>query len=135
MRVAPPVDVSEEEKRQLLSWSRGRSTQQRFVLRSKIVLLATDGLQNKDIAEKLHARPKTVTLWRSRFAVHRLAGIIKDAPRPGRKPRISQQKIDQVIDLTLRSKPRGSTHWSTRALAKETGLSNFTIYEIWKAHR
>src|SRR6266704_970009 len=117
MRVAAPVILSDRERDQLLSWSRGRSTPHRVVLRSKIVLMAAEGIQNKEIAEKLKALPKTVTLWRSRFVVHRLDGILKDAPRPGRKPRISEQEIDRVVDLTLYTKPRGATHWSARTLA------------------
>src|SRR5713226_3684354 len=127
--------LSEGEKGQLLSWSRGRSTPQRAVLRSKIVLMAAEGRQNKEIAEKLRARPKTVTLWRSRFVVHRLDGILKDAPRPGRKPRISEKKIDRVIDLTLHTKPHGATHWSARTMAREVGLSHMTVQRIWNAHR
>jgi len=135
VRVAPSIVLSEGEKSQLLCWSRGRSTPQRVVLRSKIVLMAADGTQNHEIAERLHARPKTVTLWRSRFSVHRLDGILKDAPRPGRKPRISEQEIDRVVDLTLHTKPRGATHWSARTLAKEVGLSHMTVQRIWNAHR
>jgi transposase len=135
MRVAPSVTLSDEDRVQLLSWSHGRSTPHRLVLRSKIVLMAADGTQNKKIAMELRARPKTVALWRDRFVSHGLDGIRKDAPRPGRKPRISQDQIDRVIDLTLHTKPHGSTHWSTRTLARKTGLSNFTIHEIWKAHR
>ena len=78
-------------------------------------------------------RPKIVALWRNRFVTHRLDGIGKDAPRPGRKPRISQKMIDAIIDRTLHTKPRGATHWTTRTLAKEMGVSNFTIQKIWKA--
>mgnify|MGYP001089917753 CR=1 FL=1 len=135
MRVAPQVTITGEERRQLLAWSRGRSTQQRLVLRSKIVLGAADGMQNKEIVDELHVRPETVALWRSRFLMHRLQGIERDAPRPGRKPRIPQKLIDEVIDRTLHTKPHGATHWSTRTLAKEMGVSNFTIHRIWKAHR
>src|SRR5712692_3316500 len=134
MRVAPSVFITEEEGRQLLNWSHGRSTPHRLVLRSKIVLMAADGLQNTKIVEKLRVRPKTVTLWRNRFVAHRLDGMRKDAPRPGRKPRISQELIDEIIEHTLRTKPPGATHWSTRTLASEMGVSNFTIHEIWKAH-
>jgi transposase len=135
MRIAPPITLTDEDRRQLLSWSRGRSTPHRLVMRSEIVLMSAEGLQNKRIAEKLHARPKTVALWRNRYSTHGLDGIRKDAPRPGRNPRISQEQIDKVIDLTLHTKPRGSTHWTTRTLAKTTGLSNFTIHKIWDAHR
>jgi transposase len=97
--------------------------------------MAAEGTQNEEIAEKLHALPKTVSLWRRRFAVHRLDGILKDAPRPGRKPRISQKKINKVIDLTLHTKPRGATHWSARTMAREVGLSHMTVSRIWNAHR
>jgi transposase len=135
MRIAPPVTLSESEKSQLLSWSRGRSTPQRVVLRSKIILMAAEGAQNKEIAEELHARPKTVTLWRGRFVVHRLDGISKDAPRPGRNPRISEKKIEKIIDLTLRTKPHGATHWSARTMAREVGVSHMTVSRIWNAHR
>ena len=73
--------------------------------------MAADGLQNKKIAENLHVRPKVVTLWRNRFVAHRLNGIRADAPRPGRKPKISQEKIDAIV-----------TAPSTRSLrARRTG--------------
>jgi transposase len=135
VRVAASVVVDDEEREQLLAWSRGRSTPQRLVLRSKIVLMAADGSQNKKIAESLHVRPKVVTRWRNRFATHRLNGIRADAPRPGRKPKIPQEKIDAIIDRTLHTKPRGATHWSTRTLAREMGVSNATIARIWESHR
>jgi transposase len=135
MRVAATVVVNDDEREQLLVWSRGRSTPHRLVLRSKIVLMAADGLQNRKIAEGLHVRPKVVTRWRNRFATHRLNGIRADAQRPGRKPRISQQKIDAIIDRTLHTKPRGATHWSTRTLAREVGVSNATVARIWESHR
>jgi len=135
MRVAPSVTITEEERMQLLAWSRGRSTPHRLVLRSRVVLRAADGLQNKEIVEELHVRPETAALWRTRFVAHGLEGIMKDAPRPGRRPRISQKLIDAIIDRTLRTRPRGATHWTTRTLAKEMNVSNFTIQKIWKAHR
>jgi len=135
MRIAVQVSVTDEERKQLLTWSRGRSTPQRLVVRSRIVLMAADGLQNRRIAERLHVRPKVVTRWRNRFVTHRLDGIGKDAPRPGRKPRISQQKVDEIVERTLHTRPRGATHWSTRTLAREMGVSNYTISQIWKSHR
>jgi transposase len=135
MRVAATVVVDDKEREQLLAWSRGRSTPNRLVLRSKIVLMAADGLQNRKIAESLHVLPKVVTRWRNRFVTHRVNGIRMDAPRPGRKPRISQKKIDAIIDRTLHTKPRGATHWSTRTLAREMGVSNATVARIWESHR
>ncbi|MDG6928867.1 MAG: IS630 family transposase [Nitrososphaerota archaeon] len=135
MRVAPSVELSENEERQLATWSHGRSTPQRLVLRSNIVLLAARGWENRRIARKLRTRQNTVSLWRKRFLSHRMEGIMRDAPRPGRKPRISQKKIDEIIDRTLHTKPPGATQWSTRTLAGEMGVSNYTIQQIWKAHR
>jgi transposase len=106
-----------------------------LVLRSKIILLAAKGLQNKQIAKKLKVQRNTVWLWRNRFISHRLDGIRKDAPRPGRKPRISQKRVDEIIERTLQTKPKGATHWSTRILAKEVGVSRATVNRIWKSHR
>jgi transposase len=135
MRIAPSVKLTEDEERLLARWSRGRSAPQRLVLRSNIVLLAARGWENKRIASELRTRQNTVSLWRSRFLSHRVDGISRDAPRPGRKPRITQKQVDEIIDRTLHTKPHGSTHWSTRTLAKEMGVSNYTVQRIWKAHR
>ena len=135
MRVAPSVVLTENEERQLATWSRGRSTPQRVVLRSNIVLLAARGWENRRIARKLSTRQNTVSLWRNRFLSHRMEGIVRDAPRPGRKPRISQKKVDEIINRTLHTKPPGATQWSTRTLAREMGVSNYTVQQIWEAHR
>ncbi|MCL5067289.1 MAG: helix-turn-helix domain-containing protein, partial [Thaumarchaeota archaeon] len=83
MRVAPIIVLTPEEREQLERWSRGRSTPQRLVLRSKIILLASQRKTNKEIIEELNTTPVTVGRWRSRFALLRIEGIRKDAPRPG----------------------------------------------------
>src|SRR5437667_2950785 len=80
MRIAPSVKLTEDEERLLARWSRGRSTPQRLVLRSNIILLAASGWENKRIASKLRTRQNTVSLWRSRFLSHRVDGISRDAP-------------------------------------------------------
>ena len=135
MRIAPQIILTSDEKWQLERWSRGRSTPTRLVLRSKIIIEAANGIENRRIARRLRTRQNTVSLWRNRFADLRLGGIVKDAPRPGRKPRISQRKVDQIIERTLQTKPNGATHWSTRALAKEVGVSHATVNRIWRDHR
>ena len=127
--------MSSDETRQLERWSRGRSTTARLVLRSRIILAAAKGLENKRIARMLRTRQNTVSLWRSRFVDLGVAGMMRDAPRPGRKPKISQKKVDDIIERTLQTKPKGATHWSTRALAKEVGVSRATVHRIWKSHR
>jgi transposase len=135
MRIAPKVTFNSADRQQLEKWSRGRSTPARLVLRSKIILSAADGETNKQIATKLQVRQKTVALWRNRFITYGIDGIRKDAPRPGRKTRINQNRVDEIIDKTLHIKPKGATHWSNRSLAKEVGVSHATVQRIWKSHK
>ncbi len=135
MRTAPVVVLSRDERLQLERWSRGRSTPQRLVLRSRIVLRAAEGLQSQVIAAALGTEPDTVSLWRRRFRDHRLAGIRKDAPRPGRKPEIPPSVVDRILHMTLQEKPRGATHWSTRTMAEAVGVSNATVHRVWRLHR
>ena len=132
MRVAATIVLTAEERKQLERWSRGRLTPQRLGLRSKIILLAAEGRTNKQIIRELDTNPVTVGRWRSRFALLRVDGIRKDAPRPGRKPRIPASVVRKIVDTTLRERPRGETHWSTRTLAERVGVSHMTVQRIWK---
>ena len=134
MRVAPPVDLSPVERAQLETWSRGRSTPQRLVLRAQIVLRAAEGRENQEIADELKTRPNTVGLWRRRFLLLRLDGIERDAPRPGRHPRLPPAVVARIVDRTLHSKPRGRTHWSTRVMAKEMGVDPVTVHRVWRRY-
>ena len=115
MRVAQPVVVSEEVRRKLEQQSRGRSTQARVVLRSRIVLLAAEGLENKQIAEALKVAPRMAALWRGRFIEFGIEGLLQDAPRPGRTPTISRASL---IEKTTQSIPSNATQWSTRTMAR-----------------
>lgn len=135
MRVALPIVLSEGERGRLLTWSRGRSVPHRLVLRSRAVLLASEGLENKEIAERLHVSEPFVGKWRSRFHRLRIAGIARDAPRPGRKPEVPPQVVRRILHKTLYEKPLGATHWSTRTLAEAIGVSHMTIARVWRAHR
>src|SRR3989338_6012176 len=134
MNLAEPITLSAEERKTLDVWSSGRSFPFRIVQRAKIVCLAANGVLNQDIAKKLQVSRPTVQLWRQRFLSLRLAGLEKDAPRPGRKPRILQRKIDAVVAATLNSKPANATHWSTRTMADAQGISQSTVNRIWR-HR
>ena len=96
--------------------------------------MASRGLSNTDIAKKLGISRPTVQLWRSRFLSLRLSGLKKDAPRPGRIPRISQAKIKAVIEATINTTPQAATHCSARAMVKAQGISEATVRRIWKAH-
>ena len=114
--------------------ARGRRTAVRLAMRAKIILLAADGLQNKDIATELGVCRPAVGEWRRRFAESGIAGIAKDATRPGR-PRKNRQKLEQkVVKLTTQSQPAGATHWSTRTLAAELGVDHVFVHRVWKAH-
>jgi transposase len=130
MRVACPIVLTDEERRTLERWSRGRSTPARQVLRAKIVLLAADGMKNKDIAPQVETDRLTVARWRSRFAQKRLAGIAKDAHRSGRKPIRRNRVARLIVERTTQTRPANATHWTTRTLAEELGVSPSMVLRV-----
>lgn len=134
MRVAETITLSPEERSTLNTWASGRSFPIRLVQRAQIICMAGDGILNQEIASKLRISRPTVQLWRQRFLALRLPGLEKDAPRPGRIPRISQKKVLAVVEATLHTTPPNATHWSTRTMAEAQGLSEATIRRIWKRH-
>jgi transposase len=134
MRVAPIITITNEDRVELQKLARRRSVPARLKERAQIVLLAADHKQNKEIAAALRVMPRTVATWRTRFASMGLSGIAKDAPRPGRIPKISRQEVEDVVAKTTQEKPAKSTHWSTRTMATAVELSPTTIRRIWKSH-
>ena len=130
----PPaiVELSEAERSDLQRLVRRRKTSQALVLRAQIALAAAKGLSSEDIAEKLGVSIATVSKWRGRFARERLDGIC-DAPRTGAPRRVSDDDLAELIHRTLKTKPKGSTHWSTRLLAEETSVSRSTISRVWRS--
>jgi transposase len=134
MRKAVAINLSESERQCLEQLQRGRRVPVRLAERAAIVLLAADSLENQDIAAQLGITRQKAGRWRSRYAEHGLAGIEKDAPRPGRKPRIDEQRRAGVVRKTLRETPPGQTHWSRTTMAAATGLSPSTIGRIWREH-
>lgn len=134
MRVAHPIVLEADVRRKLEQQSRRRSTAARVVLRSRIVLFAADGLQNKQIAAALNVAPRMVTLWRRRFLEQGVAGLLKDAPRPGRAPSITTEIAATLIAKTTQSTPANATHWSTRTMAREMGVSKASVSRIWRAN-
>jgi transposase/DNA-binding CsgD family transcriptional regulator len=133
-RVAAQIVLSPNERSTLSMWSRGKSFSVRLVQRAKIITMAADGMLNQDIAEKLRTTRPTVQLWRDRFLAFRLPGLEKDAPRPGRLPKIPIEKVNEVIEATLHTKPVNATHWSTRTMAAAQGISEASVRRIWKLH-
>jgi transposase len=130
--VAVVVELTDAERAQLEAWTRRRSSAQALAQRSRIVLLADQGLKNTEIAERLGIDRSVATRWRSRFAEHRLDGLL-DEPRPGRPRTITDDKVEEVIVKTLETAPKDATHWSTRSMAREVGLTQSAVLRIWQA--
>jgi transposase len=130
--VAVAVELSDDERARLESWVQRRSSAQALALRARIVLLAADGLKNTEIAARLGIDHATVRKWRSRFAARRLEGVL-DEPRPGRPRTISDEQVEEVIVRTLETTPKDATHWSTRSMAREVGLTQSAVLRIWRA--
>jgi transposase len=116
----------------LESWSRRWTSAQALSQRSRIVLLAAEGLRTGEIAERLGVHRNTVAKWRERFRAERLEGLL-DEPRPGRPRTVTDAHVEEVIVKTLESTPKNATHWSTRSMAKEVGLTQSAVHRIWRA--
>jgi len=126
------IELTEAEREQLESWSRRLTTSQALAQRSRIVLALASGLGPGEVANHLNVHRNTVAKWRRRFEAERLDGLV-DEPRPGRPRTVTDSHVDQVITRTLESAPRDATHWSTRSMAKEVGLTQSAVHRIWRA--
>jgi len=124
--------LSDAEREQLLALTLRRKTAQALALRARIVLACAEGQDNNVVAERLRVTPQTVSKWRSRFVHDRLDGLL-DAPRPGAPRTIADAQVDAVIARTLESVPADGSHWSTRGMAREQGLSQTAVSRIWRA--
>jgi transposase len=131
MRVAQPIVLSDEERAELSALVRSRRTSVRLAQRAQIVLLANDGMRNQHIAEQLGIGRVQVARWRERYAQWRLAGIERDLPR-GAPPK--KVNVARLVELTTQSQPKAATHWSTRTMANELGVSAASVSRHWRAH-
>lgn len=131
-RPLAPLSLSASEREELDSMTRSRSMPQSLATRARIVLLAADGESNSDIAERLGLSKPTVGMWRKRYLAQRLAGLY-DEPRPGGPRSIRDEQIATLLRKTLKTKPKGGTHWTCRSIAAETKLSKSTVQRVWKA--
>jgi transposase len=129
---AAEIDLTDEERAQLEAWARRRTSAQGLADRSRIVLAACEGLKNTEIAARLGVTRPMVTKWRNRFAERQLDGLT-DEPRPGRPRTITDQQVEEVIVKTLETTPKHATHWSTRSMAREVGLTQNAVLRIWQA--
>lgn len=135
MRSAPSVELHWRERRELSALAEDPTASEKLRLRARVVLRASEGWTNRRIATSLDTDPGTVGRWRRRFLLHGSAGIRRDAPRPGRPTYIPESKVQLVIRATLDDRFRSSPRLSTRALARETGVSKSTVQRIWAIHR
>jgi transposase len=135
MRVAKPIQLSADEDRRLRILSKRKRVEARVQLRARIVLLANDGMSDKDIAEKLDTDRRVAARWRARFLTAGVDALLQDATRPGR-PRTARAavKVQEIVRVTLEETPEGATHWSTRTLADHLGTNATAVARIWRAH-
>jgi transposase len=132
-RAAVPLWLNEGQRGVLESLVRSRTTEHRLVQRAQVLLLAADGVSNVEIAETYGVSRPTVLAWRSQFEVDGLTRFGQVAEGRGRKASIPEEKIAEIVELTLHHKPDGETHWSCRSMAKRAGVSPATVQRIWSA--
>jgi len=131
---AKALSITSRERSELEALARAHSTPRQWALRARIVLLASDGVSNSEIARRLEVSRPTVLEWRKRFEAERLDGLTWVRPGRGRKPSITAEKVRQIVDATLHSKPANATHWSCRSMARAQGISSAAVQRIWNAH-
>ena len=134
MRVAAEIKLEGKDRKKLELIKRSRSSSLRARERASIVLLAADGMENKEIARVLKQDPGKVGRWRQRFVESGMAGILKDKTRPGRIEPLSGEMRSQIVRLTVESKPQGATHWSRESMATVAGVSPSSVGRIWAAN-
>ena len=125
-------DPSDQELQELRRWVRRTTSSQALALRARIILESTTGKSDLEVADELGTTRTTVGKWRRRFLAGGCDGLL-DEPRPGAPRTIGDDEVERVVVKTLESLPRDATHWSTRSMAKECGLSAATVSRIWRA--
>src|SRR4051794_4785992 len=126
------LELTDEEREQLQAWARRRTSAQALAQRSRIVLACAAGADNETVAAQERVRAGTVGKWRARFVRDRLDGLV-DEPRSGRPRTLSDAQVEELIVRTLETAPKDATHWSTRSMAAEAGLSREAVGRIWRA--
>jgi transposase len=131
-RPTKPLILTDDERADLEQLARRPRSNSRMAFRAKIILGCASDLTSSAVAAKLRTSNQTVCLWRKRFLDRRLEGLF-DEPRPGRPRQIGDEQIEDVVIKTLETTPKGATHWSTRQMADNVGLSPTTIGRVWRA--
>jgi len=133
-KAAKALTLKKTDRELLDALVRNGQTPQKVALRARLILSAAEGRANNAIANELGiSRPK-VLRWRKRFSEAGVQGLLRDAPRPGRRKQLGARKIEAIVNATLHTTPRNATHWSTRTLARAHGVSPVTVQRVWKSH-
>ena len=132
MRIAENIELDDATDRELRVLSKRRRIEARLQQRARVILLAAEGRQNKDIAFEVALDRRQVALWRQRFLQGVIDALRQDAPRCGRTPTITPEVESRILQVTLHTKPANATHWSTRTLAERMGLGATTIRRVWQ---
>lgn len=126
------LHVTDSDREELERWTRRQKSANALATRARIVLKSASGQSNTEIATQLGLTQHTVGKWRARYIASGLDGLL-DEPRPGAPRTVTDEQVDRVMTLTLETVPEDATHWSTRELARRTGLSQSTVSRIWRA--
>ena len=133
MRRAPPISLTPLEQARLEAWAALRRGAERLAVRAQVVLEAAQGSTNGAIAMKLGIHPETVSRWRRRFAVHRLEGVRRDAPRSGRRSTTSAALIERIVRLTAVAPAPNGERWTTRTLARALNVNHMLVHRVWQS--
>jgi transposase len=134
MKTSKRLTMSDADRTALEQIARDGNTPQKLALRARIALLSAGGVPTGTIMDRLGTSTPTITRWRSRYETAGVAGLLRDRTRPGRKKRIDEPRVREIVERTLSEKPAQATHWSTRSLAVAAGVSPATIQRVWKRH-
>jgi transposase len=110
------------------------NTPQKLAVRARIMLMLADHVRPSHIAKRLALSRNHVHYWMRRYVALGVTGVLHDAPRPGRKKRLTPERVAGIVNATLTTKPAAATHWSTRTMARAQGVSEKTIRNIWHQH-
>jgi transposase len=128
------VVLAPADRAQLTMLAAKGTTPQKVALRARILLMLADHVRPSHIAQRLAVSRNHVHYWTRRYIAHGVSGVVRDAPRPGRKKRLTAERIATIVNATLTTTPAGHTHWSTRTMARAQGVSEKTIRNIWHQH-
>lgn len=131
---AKALNLTVEERGELLRIVSNGNTPQKLARRARIVLLASDGVPNRQISQRIDVSRPTVIAIRKRFAARGLKGIVRDGTRGSRRPPLDPGTVKKIVDATRNVTPEGATHWTTRSMAKWANVSFAAVGRIWRKH-